>query len=67
MTTNPCRNGILEMVDELARELEIGELEFKIMRSRLKSALNQSTEIQAEYFIRKTNKLLEGIICTIQK
>ena len=64
--TNPCRNGILFVIDELASELKMGDFEYHLVRDRLHSALTKSSEAQAIYFIKKIHTLFGDIICSVE-
>ena len=61
--TNPYRNGILKVFDDLAHDMGRHGFKHELARTTLKSALRNCTELQAFTYLNKLNKSCSDILC----
>jgi hypothetical protein len=63
VNSNPFRNGILKVFDDLSYSLNWHGFKHEIARTTLKSALKNCTEAQAREYLNKLNESCNEILC----
>lgn len=67
VNSNPFRNGILKVFDDLSYSLNWHGFKHEIARTTLKSALKNCTEVQAKEYLSKLNQSCIEILCKTEK
>lgn len=63
MITNPYRNGIMSMFDQLCFELKFNGWKYDLARNEVKKALNECSEVEANLFIKRVYNLCSEVLC----